>query len=169
VLRVQLGRELAAAGANAVADLVECNLDDMTGEELGFLVGRLREAGALEAWTAPVQMKKDRPGAVVSALCRPERRADLEAVFFAHSTTLGVRWTRCERTECARETTEIDFRGNVLRVQRRLRPGAEREPLELRDLAIEYDDLAALARSLGVSLREAERMALDAALAKLRR
>jgi uncharacterized protein (DUF111 family) len=166
ILRVQLGRELALPAPGATALLIECNLDDMTGEELGFLVQRLREAGALEAWTAPVQMKKDRPGVIVSALCREDRRAELERVFFDHSTTLGVRWMRWQRTECARESAEIDVRGHELRVQRRIRPGAVDEPLAERDLAVEYDDAAALARVLGITLREAERLAIAAALTR---
>lgn len=168
VVRVQLGREVELAPRAAVALLVECNLDDMTGEEIGFLVQRLREGGALEAWTTPVQMKKDRPGVVVSALCRAERRADLERVFFEHSTTLGVRWKSVERTECERESFEIELTGQRLRVQRRVRPGISGAP-SFRDLAIEYDDLAALARARGLSLRETEQLALAAALAHLRR
>jgi uncharacterized protein (TIGR00299 family) protein len=161
ILRVQLGREVAAGARQAVAQLVECNLDDMTGEEIGFLVQQLRAAGALEAWTAPVQMKKDRPGVVVSALCRAQQREALERVLFEHSTTLGVRWTTCERTECARETFEVDVHGQEVRIQRRSRPGATADLA--RDLAAEYDDLARLAAALGISLREAERLALDAA------
>lgn len=168
ILRVQLGREVELETRGTQALLIECNLDDMTGEEIGFLVQRLREGGALEVWTAPVQMKKDRPGVVVSALCRAERRTELERLFFEHSTTLGVRWATFERTECERERFEIELDGQKLRAQRRVRPGAAGPPTP-RDLALEYDDLAVLARARGVSLREAERVALAAALEYLQR
>jgi uncharacterized protein (DUF111 family) len=78
ILRVQLG-ERRSSGARAAVWLMEVNLDDMGGEGSGFLVQRLREAGALEAWSSAVAMKKDRPAAVVSALCRAEQREALEA------------------------------------------------------------------------------------------
>ena len=167
VLRVQLGEERIAGGC-AIAWLLELNLDDMSGEEIGFLVRRLREAGALEAWTAPVQMKKDRPGVIVSALCREATRAALEAAAFAHSTTLGVRWSRFERTECERETLEVELLGRRVRVRRRIRPGAgpQAPPVEA-DLSPEYDDLEALARETGLPLRDLERAAVEAALGRV--
>jgi uncharacterized protein (DUF111 family) len=138
----------------------------MTGEEIGFLVQQLRSAGALEAWTAAVQMKKDRPGTIVSALCAAQRREALERVFFEHSTTLGVRRTTWDRTVCERETFAVDVLGHSVRVQRRTRPGAA--STDDRDLAAEYDDLAKLAVARSMTLREAERLALEAARASAR-
>jgi uncharacterized protein (DUF111 family) len=102
--------------------LLEVNLDDVTGEELAHAAGALREAGALDVWTTAVQMKKDRPGVVLSALCRAERRLDLERVLFEETPTLGVRWTRCERTECGRRTVDVDVAGVRVRVKVRERP-----------------------------------------------
>jgi pyridinium-3,5-bisthiocarboxylic acid mononucleotide nickel chelatase len=164
ILRIQLGRELAeASSARATAWLMECNLDDMSGEELGFLVQRLREAGALEVWTAAVQMKKDRPGVVLSALCRTEQREGLEAVLFEESTTLGVRWILCERTEARRETIGVALHGRLVRVQRRRTAG----PLRALDLSPEFDDLAEIARASGKPLRELEREAIELALRAL--
>jgi uncharacterized protein (TIGR00299 family) protein len=167
IARVQLGVEVAASAARGGAEAWEmaANLDDMTGEEIGFLAGALRAAGALDVWTAGVHMKKDRPGVVVSALCRGERRGALETALFAHSTTLGVRWTRTERTECAREPFTVEVRGREIRGLRRLRPSAPRHPVDARDLSFEYDDLAAVAAASGLSLREVERLALAAARA----
>ena len=166
LLRVQLGDRLGGAPGRRTAHLLECNLDDTTGEEVGFLLGALRGAGALEAWSAAVQMKKDRPGVVVSALCRAETRAALEAVVFLHSPSLGVRWSETERTECGRELLEVElageFAGRVVRVKRRLRPGGG-SPASGFDLSPEYDDLALLARETGRSLRELEALVLAAA------
>lgn len=165
ILRVQLGRSAAPRAAPEVWTL-ECNLDDMTGEELGFLVQQLREAGALEVWSSPLSMKKDRPGVLVSALCREGQRAALELALFEHSTTLGVRWTHSLRTECERLPFEIALHGRRVRGQRRVRPGSSSAGSpRAKDLAFEYDDLAALARAEGLSLREVERQALAAALA----
>src|SRR5262249_50835569 len=125
VLRVQLGRELAvASGARAAtAILLEVNLDDVTGEELAHAARAPPEAGALDVWSTAVQMKKDRPGIVLSALCRPEKRGELERVLFEETPTLGVRWFECRRTECDRRSVEVDVGGVRVRVKVRIRPG----------------------------------------------
>ncbi|MBM3986742.1 MAG: nickel pincer cofactor biosynthesis protein LarC [Planctomycetes bacterium] len=161
ILRVQLGRAGSLAPRPEVWTL-ECNLDDMTGEELGFLVQELRAKGALEVWTSAVAMKKDRPGVIVAALARASSRAALETVLFDHSTALGLRWTRSERTECERVDLEVRVGEFRVRGQRRLRPGADPRSLDARDIAFEYDDLAALARARGLALRAAEQLAREA-------
>jgi len=148
--------------------LLECNLDDATGEEIGFLLAELRSAGALEAWSAAVQMKKDRPGAVVSALARAGDRAALEEVVFAHSPTLGLRWSRTERAECARAFVTVGWpseEDDTIRVKVRRRAG--RAP-GLSDLSAEHEDLARAARRSGRSLREIEHEVLARALRRLR-
>jgi uncharacterized protein (DUF111 family) len=179
LVRVQLG-EAGRAGSTTVW-LAEVNLDDMTGEEIGFLVGRLRDAGALEAWTAPVQMKKDRPGVIVSALVRAQDREALERAVFDHSTTLGLRWSPRARTECERETLEVEVLGQRIRVKRRLRPrapsasgasgasGAGGEPPYPSDLKPEHDDLARAAVATGRPLRALSALAVRAALERLNR
>ena len=70
---------------------LRCNLDDMTGEAIGFAVRRLREAGALDVWTQAIQMKKDRPGTLLCCLCPPEREAEFARLMLKHTTTIGVR------------------------------------------------------------------------------
>ena len=163
LLRVTRCEVPAAARANPVATVwqIECNLDDATGEEVGHLLAELRAAGALEAWSAPIQMKKDRPGTLVAALGRPERAEALERVFFAHSPTLGVRFRSLSRRECAREEVRVELAGRSVRVKLRRRPGLELTRL---DVSPEYEDLAELARSSGRSLRELEAEAIRAVL-----
>jgi uncharacterized protein (TIGR00299 family) protein len=166
VLRVQLGTE-AAAGRGATAWLLEVNLDDVTGEELAHAARALREAGALDVWTTPVQMKKERPGAVLSALCREERKPELERVVFEETPTLGLRWIECSRVECGRRTVEVDLGPARVRVKVRERPPYPgSSPPGERDLSPEHDDLSRAAGLLGISLREAERRAIAAALAQ---
>lgn len=182
LVRVLLGASQdarAAAGAaggveRRVAWLLEVTLDDATGEEVGFALEALYAAGALEAWTHAVAMKKGRPGVVMSALCRPEARAACEAAVFAHTPTLGVRWSARERSELPRETIEVVLpagagldvvAGERVRVKVRSRPGAE---VAAEDLSPEHDDLARLARVCGRPLRALERAVVDAALAALR-
>jgi len=163
LVRAQLGREERPPGTGVVWK-AEVNLDDMTGEEIGYLVGSLRSAGALEVWTQAVQMKKDRPGVVVSALCREDRRGDLEATLFAGSTTLGLRWSRHERSECEREVLAVEVRGHPVRVKRRRRPGVDL--LTRSDLKPGHEDLARGARGTGCSLRERAGEARDQVLGR---
>ncbi len=166
VLRVQLGSVPAQAAARATAWLAEVNLDDMTGEELAWAAERAFAAGALDVWTAPVVMKKGRPGVVLSALVRSDARDALERALLEHTSTLGIRWREVERTECERRTIEVVVTGAKVRVKVRQRPGA---PVSERDLSPEHEDLAALARSTGLSIRELERAAIAAALSQLSR
>lgn len=152
--------QLAGAGTPARVEAwqLEVNLDDMTPEEVGHAVGALRDAGALEAWTVPAQMKKDRPGVVVTALCRAEARTSLEEVLFRWTTTLGVRWTRLERSEAPRRSVEVRVDGQPVRVKVR---GEAPGPA---DHAPEHDDVVRAAEALGLPLREVRRRAIAAAL-----
>jgi uncharacterized protein (DUF111 family) len=94
-------------------------------------------------------------------LCRTDRRSALEELLFAHTPSLGCRWTRLERSELERESFEIELYGQTLRIKRRIRAG---HPPSLLDLSAEYDDLVVLSRRLGLSLRDLEAAALDEAL-----
>ena len=64
---------------------LSCNLDDMTGEELGFAMEVLLSAGALDVYTLPIGMKKNRPGVMLNVLCRPEKREELVRLLFLHT------------------------------------------------------------------------------------
>ncbi|MAB78936.1 MAG: TIGR00299 family protein [Planctomycetes bacterium] len=167
LLRVTLGTEVARGtrqSGRRIGEvwLIECNLDDVSGEELGFLLGELRAGGALETWSVPVQMKKDRPGAIVSALCRRDQREALEEILFTHSPTLGVRWCRRERTESEREEVcvSLETRAGAGEVHVKVRRHSQGAPTRL-DISPEYDDLARLAKRSGVSLRELESQAIE--------
>lgn len=176
LLRLQVGQVLDQAHGGdqrrrTRVDLLEVNLDDMTGEDLGHLTGRLRDAGALEVWSTPVFMKKDRPGVVLSALSRPGRRAILEDVVFRWSTSLGVRWREVERSECARQVVRVELHGGSVRVKIRQRPGVQAGselPREERDLFPEHDDVASLAETAQLTLREIRGQAIALALEQLK-
>lgn len=161
--RVQLGAATKESAGKTRAHVwqVECNLDDTTGEELGWCLAGLREAGALDAWSVPVGMKKGRPGVVVCALARAEDRAEIEEALFARTPTLGVRWREVERTECGRDQITVEVLGERVRVKRRLSGGE----VGVEDLSPEQDDLEALAEKTGRALREVQRLAVEAALA----
>ncbi|MEM9378754.1 MAG: nickel pincer cofactor biosynthesis protein LarC [Planctomycetota bacterium] len=168
LLRVQLGRGAARSAPDlettSTVDEVRVNLDDMTAEEIGDLVASLREAGALEVWTSPVLMKKDRPGALLTALVRRPDRPVVLAALFELSSTFGVRWSPVERVEAGRSFRTVEVEGVPVRIKVRRRPDLPgRAPDGPHDLFCEHDDVAALARRLAIPLREARARALAAA------
>ena len=133
-----------------VAELI-CNLDDMTPEALGFAQERLLEAGALDVWTVAAGMKKNRPGVVLSVLCRPEDREKMVRLVFLHTTTLGVRERLCRRYTLERHVMTKETSIGTVRRKVAQGYGVVREKLE-------YEDVARLARERGLSLGQAEKM-----------
>lgn len=85
-----------------------CNLDDMTGEDLGGLIQALLDEGALDAWFTPIQMKKARPGVMVSVLCRPSDGERLATTLLAKTSTLGVRYETIERRIADRAVVSVE-------------------------------------------------------------
>ena len=124
-----------------------CNLDDSTGEELGFALEELFRAGALDAWTAPIGMKKGRPAVLLTCLCRESEREAVLKCLFQNTATLGVRETRCARHTLERSVTVKRSAYGDVRVKTARGYGVERSKPE-------YEDLARLARENGVSLRQ---------------
>ena len=125
------------------------NVDDMTAEQIGFASERLFEAGAVEVYTVPIGMKKSRPGALLRAICTPEKREAVVSAFFRHTTTLGVRETETRRYVLDRRVEQRDTSLGPVRVKIAEGYGVAREK-------IEYEDLAAIARQRGMSLKEAK-------------
>ncbi len=156
LLRMTLGRLAAEArpaagpeGAPAADALwvLEANLDDCTGEWVARAVEAALEAGALDAWAAPLTMKKGRPGVLVGALCEEARRAAVTAALFAETTTLGVRRHRVEREVLGRRIDTVETAYGPVRVKVALREG------RVVGVHPEYDDCAARARERGVAVR----------------
>ena len=143
-----------AAGETETLIELACNIDDMTPEEVGFALERVRASGAVEAFTTAAGMKKDRPGVVVTALCRePDRAAVLNAIF-THTATIGVREAGLRRYVLARETETVQTVFGPVRRKRAHGWGVERAKWE-------YEDLAAIARREGMTL-DAVRRVIDA-------
>ena len=120
---------------------LSANIDDMTGEELGFAMERILEAGALDVYYTPIVMKKSRPAVKLSCLCRREKAKAMAEVIFRHTRTAGIRRQDFVRYVLQRESTEQDG----LRVKSYRGYGVERSKPE-------YEDLAELARSRDGSL-----------------
>jgi uncharacterized protein (TIGR00299 family) protein len=118
LLRILIGNATTASSGVAMpADrrphsesivLVETNLDNAGGEEIGHAVERLWEAGALDVTLTAVQMKKGRPGIIVSVQARPADADRLESLLFAHTPTLGVRRSAVMRSVLAREAVQVE-------------------------------------------------------------
>ena len=128
-----------------------CNLDDMTPEALGFAQERLWEAGALDVTTAPIGMKKNRPGVQLTCLCRLEDREKLVSVLFAHTTTLGVRESLCARYTLARSQRTVETEHGPVRVKEARGWGVTREKPE-------YEDVANIAREQGLTLDQVKEL-----------
>ncbi len=136
--------------------LLETNLDDMPAEWLGPLLDQLLAAGALDAWFAPIQMKKNRPAVQLSVLCPPRQAAELRALIFAHTSTLGIRERTVLRYSLPRRTETVDTRFGSIRMKL-----AEYAPGRWK-AAPEFEDCLAAARAAGVSLAEVYAAALAA-------
>jgi uncharacterized protein (DUF111 family) len=94
VARLTIGEAastLAAKTASETVTVLEANLDDLNPQVFGYVIDRLLEEGALDVFGAPVQMKKHRPGMVLTVLCRPADAAELTQLIFTETSTLGVR------------------------------------------------------------------------------
>ncbi len=86
---------------------IACNLDDMSGEALGYAMEKLFEAGALDVYFTPIQMKKNRPAVKLSALCKPQDEPKITDTMLRHTTTLGVRMQRMRRTTLERGSETV--------------------------------------------------------------
>ena len=97
--------------------VLETNLDDCTGEMLGFVMELLFEAGAADVWYTPIYMKKNRPAYMLSVLCDSQRREQLEELIFANTTTIGIRRSPAERTVLERRKTTVDTKFGPVEVK----------------------------------------------------
>lgn len=124
---------------------LKCNLDDMTGERIGLALERLFEAGALDVFTTPIGMKKNRPAILLTCLCRPQQRDTMLHEIFKHTTTIGVRETLCNRYVLDRTETVQHTQYGDVRVKQIRGYGVERSKPE-------FDDLARLTQKHGVAI-----------------
>jgi uncharacterized protein (TIGR00299 family) protein len=136
--------------------VLECTLDDSTPQALAHAAETLLELGALEVFTAPVTMKKGRPGHQLTVLSRPERRAELTRVILEETSTLGLRWRLEERLELERSFVRVRTRYGTVAVK------VGRLDGRVLQVWPEYAGCAELARGRGVPLVEVQQAALAA-------
>ncbi len=130
--------------------LMEANLDDSTGEELGYAMEKFLQAGVLDCWAEPIQMKKNRPGVKLCVLGRESDKEMLANLAFVHTSTIGVRWFPAERSVCRRETFSVDTPWGPAQAKRSVWEDHVR-------VSAEFESAKALAESAGLSLREVMR------------
>ena len=164
LLRAMLLEEQDAAQRGAQEDTIcklESNLDDCSGEALGFVLERLFKAGAKDVHYTPVFMKKNRPGYQLNVICDEADRAALEAIIFAETTTIGIRRAYMERSVLAREIRRVETPLGEARVKVCASAAGKA-------VYPEYDSVATLAGRGGIPFQQAYRMAREAGEANLR-
>jgi uncharacterized protein (TIGR00299 family) protein len=155
VLRLMVGQSAEPAGAERIV-AIECEIDDMNPQLFGPLMDRLYAAGALDVYYAPVQMKKNRPGTLVTAIAPPERREELCGVLFTDTTTIGVRYHEVQRERLERESVSIETPLGPVRFKLARRQG------RLVNAAPEFDDCARLAAQHGIPIKDVQALATKA-------
>ena len=125
-----------------------CNLDDMTSEEIGYATELLINEGALDVYTSSIQMKKNRPGILLTCMCRAEQKEYFLQLIFKHTSTLGVREYFCRRYGLKRKIDEVQTEYGTVHVKRASGYGVVKEKLE-------YDDVSKIAEEHSWSVAEA--------------
>ena len=134
---------------------LRCNLDDMAGEAIGYASELLLEAGALDVYTAPIQMKKSRPAVLLCCLCRPSEQDKLTQLMLRHTTTWGVRASVMDRSVLTTRIVPVKTKYGVVRVK-------QGTGYAIKKCKVEYGDMAAAAAQAGVELVRVERAARKA-------
>lgn len=150
VLRVMIGETNEAKIESEKLFMIETNLDDTSPQIIGHTMDRAFALGALDCFFMPVQMKKNRPGVLISILCRVADREALTQLLFAETTTLGVRSYEIERRALAREFVMVETEFGAINVK------VARKDENLCNVAPEYEDCRAAALRAGVPLHAVE-------------
>ena len=155
VLRILKGAR-AGAGADPRVVKIECEIDDMNPQLFGPLMDSLLAAGALDVFYTPVQMKKSRPGTLVTIVAPPASRSALTDILFRESTTIGIRYEEMSRTCLDRSTETVRTPYGEVRFKIARRDGQEL------NASPEFDDCARLAAEHGVSIKTVQTAAIQA-------
>ena len=151
VLRITVGEAFEADAPSAGRDTVavlEANVDDSTPQVIGYALERLFEAGALDAFTTPVQMKKSRPGVLITVLARPQDEQPMAEILLTETSTIGVRTRHEQRIILQREHVTVGSEWGPLRVKVARMNGV------VKNFSPEYEDCRAAALAHGVPLKQ---------------
>jgi uncharacterized protein (TIGR00299 family) protein len=155
VLRLLIGRAADRPSAERVT-VIECEIDDMNPQIFGVAMDRLYAAGALEVFYVPAQMKKNRPGTLLTVVAPPELRARLADIVFSETTTIGLRYQDVERECLQREIVQVETPLGVVRFKVASRSGI------VFNVAPEFEDCAKLAAEHALPVKEVQAIAVQA-------
>ena len=151
-----IGREADAPRAGDRVTVIECEIDDMNPQLFGVVMERLYAAGALEVFYTPVQMKKNRPGTLLTVVAGPGTRAQMADVIFTETTTIGLRHYDVDRECLQREVVTIETALGPVRFK------VARHGGRVVNATPEFEDCAALAREKHVSVKDVQAIAVTA-------
>ena len=143
----EAGAEAGAAGPVMRVAVLACEIDDMNPQIFGAVMDGLYAAGALEVFYQPVQMKKNRPGTLMTIVCAPDKRDALADLVFRETTTIGIRYQEMARLCLERETQPVETAYGVVRFKVARKDGA------VLNAQPEFDDLARVAAEQGVPIK----------------
>jgi pyridinium-3,5-bisthiocarboxylic acid mononucleotide nickel chelatase len=155
VLRVLVGRAADRPQGDRVV-VIECEIDDMNPQIFGVVMDRLYAAGALEVFYVAVQMKKNRPGTLLTVVAAPERKAALSEVIFKETTTIGLRHYEVDRECLRREIVSVDTPVGAIRFKLAWRDG------RVVNAVPEFDDCERIAAASNLSVKEVQAIAIQA-------
>jgi pyridinium-3,5-bisthiocarboxylic acid mononucleotide nickel chelatase len=153
VLRVMIGRAETGGSTERVC-VIECEIDDMNPQIFGVVMERLYAAGALEVFYVPVQMKKNRPGTLLSVVAPPEQRSRMTEVIFRETTTIGLRYSQVDRECLDRQIVPVETPLGTVRFKIASRGGA------VINAVPEFEDCARLAAAHNLPVKEVQALAV---------
>ena len=159
LLRAVIGQEDASSTLERVV-VLECEIDDMNPQIFGLLMDRLYANGALDVFYVPIQMKKNRPGTLVTIVALPLQREALSNIVFRETTTIGVRFREMDRERLDREEVEVETSLGVVRFKLARRPGTD----VILNASPEFGDCARLAEEHGLPVKAVQAVATKAFL-----
>jgi uncharacterized protein (DUF111 family) len=155
VLRVLVGRTADPATGDRVV-VLECEIDDMNPQLFGVVMDRLYEAGALEVFYLPVQMKKNRPGTLLTIVAPTAQRATMADIVFAETTTIGLRHRETDRECLPRDIVSVDTPLGAIRFKVAWRSG------KIVNAAPEFDDCSRIAAAKHLPVKAVQAAAFEA-------
>ncbi|MBQ0135535.1 MAG: DUF111 family protein [Oscillospiraceae bacterium] len=127
--------------------LLETNIDDCSGEVLGYTLEKLLDAGAKDAWFSPIYMKKSRPAYALSVMCKPEQENDLIKIIFKHTSAVGMRRSELDRVIMDRQPTTVETKFGTVKAN-------EFSYEDIKKISLEYSDVKRLADENDISIND---------------
>jgi len=156
LLRVMIGETITVSEQDEVW-MVDTNIDDMSGEHLGYLLEKILDAGALDGYITPVQMKKSRPGTLISIIVDDVHLSKVEKIIFEQSTTFGIRKYKATRKKLYRKFVDVKTEYGMIRVKIGMLNGC------IKNITPEHEDCRKIADERGLPLKLVYNAATNAA------